>query len=284
MKLVYYRVFVAKASQLSLLDDNTLSKPELINKAFTSSSEPIYFNSGDRKFAFVVHKVAEPYIFASLAKQSQVKIQHSPEEDFETESIETWPNVPIIINTSPEPDTGQSLAVELNKSVFEFPHVQIRKLVAELNSRILKSLGYEMAIHPITEQDDFWQTVEQHEGNIKAVEFEFSAPNLFGTNDSLNNELREARDSFGMTKTAIKIENSEGELKVPANSAFINEGIGYISEGGGEYKIHLTNRRTVTSEESVRSKVVEETDLKIAASSKETLKDFCDTLFSWLKH
>lgn len=284
MKLVYFRIFVARASQLSLLDDTSLSKPELIEKAFTSTNEPVYFNSGDRKYAYVVNKIAPPYIYASLAKQSQVKIQHSPEEDFETEAIETWPNVPIIINTSADPESGQTVAVELNKAVFEFPHVQIRRLVTELNRLILKNLGYEMAINPITERNDFWDTVKQYDGNINSVEFEFAAPNLFGTNDSLNNELKDARDSFGMTKTSIKLENSEGELHVPESNQFVKEGIKYISDGGGEYKIRLTDRRTVTSDDSIKSKVVEETELEIAASKAETLKDFCDTLFSWLKH
>jgi hypothetical protein len=225
MKLVYFRIFVARATQLSLLDDNNLTKPELIEKAFTSSEEPIYFSLGQRKFANVVHKVAPPYIYASLAKQSQVKIQHSPEEDFETEAIETWPNVPVIINTSGDQEAGQSVAVELNKAVFEFPHVQIRRLIVELNRLVLKNLGYEMAIHPITERNDFWQTVTQYAGHINSVEFEFSAPNLFGTNDSLNNELRDARDSFGMTTASIKLENSEGELRVPESSQFIKEGV-----------------------------------------------------------
>lgn len=283
MKLVYYRIFVAKSSQLSLFDDTAITKPELIEKAFSSNEEPIYFESGERKYAYVIKKIAPPYIYATLAKQSQVKIQHSPEEDFQTESIDTWPNVPIIINFSGDNQSGQSIAVELSRKVFENPHVQIRNLITILNTKVLKNMGYEMALNPITSQSDFWNAVNNNEGEIKSVEFDFAAPNLFGTKDSLNDELRDARDSFQMTSASVKLENSEGELKVPTDNNFINEGIKYIADGGGGYTIKLTHRRKITSDESIESKDIEEVQLEIAAKNEETLKDFCDTLFSWLK-
>jgi hypothetical protein len=68
----------------------------------------------------------------------------------------------------------------------------------------------------------------------------------------------------------------------PASS--LKKACNNITDGGGEYKIHLTGRRTVTSYDAIKSKVVEEAELEIAASNAGTLKDFCDTLFSWLKH
>lgn len=283
MKLVYYRIFVAKTSQLSFFDDVKTTKPELIEKAFSSITEPIHFSFSERKYAYVIQKIAPPYIYATLAKQSDIKIQRSPEEGFETDSVESWPNVPIIINFDGNESTGQSIAVELNKQVFEHPHVQIRSLISVLNSKILKNLGYEMALNPITAQSDFWQAINDNEGDLKSVEFEFAAPNLFGTKDSLNDELRDARDSFHMTKASVKLENSEGELKVPESNNFINEGIKYIADGGGKYTLKLTHRRTITSEESIQSKEIEEVQLEIAAKNEETLKDFCDKLFLWLK-
>lgn len=288
MKLLYYRVFVARTSQLSLplFSEGAPSKSDLIFKAFSSFSQakPLYFSSGDRQYAYAVHKIAPPYIYANLAKLSQVKVQHSPEEGFKTESMDDWPHIPLIINTSDNPQQGQSIAIELNKAIFQHPQFQIRRLITELNAVVLREYDHEMALHPITEQGDFWAAVKQHEGSIKAIQFEFSAPNLFGTRDKLNDELRDARDDLGMTKTTIKVENSEGDLRVPNTNNFMQQGVKYVADGGGDYKIQLTQRRTLTSGDSVKSKEVEETELTIAASQTDTLKDFCDTLFSWLKH
>lgn len=284
MKLQFFRIFIAQSSQLSLLADTTITKGELISEAFGQQEEPMYYTSGESEYAYVVHKKTGNYIYASLAKKGRVKIQHSPEEDFEIEAVDTWPRVPLLINTDSDPENGQSIAIELNGSIFQHPHVQIRILVSELNKTILKRKGYEMAIHPISEQNEFWDVVSRFEGSINSLEFEFSAPNLFNSTDSLNDELRDARDHFGMTKASIKVENSDGELRVPSDNNFIKQGVNYITEGGGEYKIKLKNRNIITGADSIKSKEINETELEIAASNKETLKEFCDTLFSWLKH
>lgn len=284
MKIQYYRIFIERTKQLSLLDDTTLTKKQLIDEAFNLRTGPHYFNMGSRKYAFVVHKEAGNYIYASLAKYSHVNVEHSPEENFQIEAVESWPNVPIIINTSDDPEIGQSIAIELDKAIFRSPIVQLKKLVEELAHRSIRIKGYEIALHPITEIQDFWDVIKNYKGNIHALTFEFSAPNLFKTNDSLNDELRNAEDTFGMTNASIKLENSEGALNVPEDNKFVEQGLKYITDGGGEYRIQVKNKRTITSSESIRSTVIDETEFEIATKNKDTLIDFCDRLFLWLKH
>jgi hypothetical protein len=281
MKLQFHRLFVERTKQLSLLDEENLTKSDLLDLAFNLRA-PFYFNIGDSRYAYVAQKESGSYIYASLAKASHVTVEHGPEEDFEEEDIESWPHIPLIINTDSDPVTGQSIAIELNQAVFRHPHVQLNRLVQELVNKYVRQKGFEMAINPITEQGEFWESIEKYSGNIRALTFEFASPNLFKSEDSLNDELRVATEAFGMTNTSIKIENSEGELKVPKDNTFVQQGIKYITDGGGQYKIQAT-KRTITSQESIKTEEIDKLELEIAVKNKEQLKVFCDRLFLWLK-
>ena len=137
MKIQYYRIFVVKTKQLSLFDDaqGAVSKADLIYEVF-NVRQPFYFTAGSQRLVYVTQKDAGTYILGTLAKAARVNVQKPPEEDFATESIESWPHVPIIINTSADPSTGQSVIVGFNRSIFKNPIYQLRKLTKELSKNI----------------------------------------------------------------------------------------------------------------------------------------------------
>lgn len=282
MKVQYYRIFVEKTKQLSFFDEKPSSKKELIYDAF-NMRKALHFKAGQQSLAYMTHKEAGPYIIGTLAKVTKVNIQKSPEENFETQSLESWPHVPIIINTDADPESGQSIIIGFKRSIFKNPLFQLRALAKQLTQETIAAKGYELAINNISDKDDFWKHIKEYEGFISSLTFEFAAPNLFNTKDSLNDELREARDEFKITTAQIKLENSSGELSVPKNSEFINQGLQYISDGGGAYRIKLKNKRTVSSGDTTRSNIIEEIGFEIAANDRSTLEEFCDKLFLWLK-
>lgn len=282
MRIQYYRIFIAKTKQLSLFDDAQaeVSKSDLIYEVF-NVRQPFYFTAGSQRLAYVTQKDAGTYILGTLAKAAHVNVQKSPEEGFITESIESWPHVPIIINTSSDPSTGQSIVVGFNRSIFKNPLYQLRILTKEL-SKGVEARGYELAVNTISDKDDFWKNIKQNQGFIKSLTFSFAAPNLFGTEDSLNDELRDARDSFGMTNTEVKIENSSSELSIPEGNQFVDQSLRYVADGGGSYKIKLKNKRVIQSKELTKSSVIEDIELEIASQDRSTLEQFCDKLFLWL--
>jgi hypothetical protein len=283
MRLQYYRVFLERTKQLSLLDDTETTKQDLLYEAFNQRT-PVHFTNAKQQLAFVTHTESDTYIYASLAKSTQVSIQHAPEEGFVVEEVTSWPKVPILINTDNDPQTGQTVAIGINQQIFDQPLIQLRKLASELNKRVFKNRGYEMIINPISISNDFWGVVSDYKGKIKALKFSYASPNLFNTNDSLNDELKHARDIFKATNSAVELENGEGGLELPEDDPYIKQSVDYVAQGGGDYRIKLTSRRVITSEDSVATKEVEELELDISTKTKSTFKTMCDTLFLWLKN
>lgn len=281
MKVQYYRIFVEKTKQLSLFDAPNVKKQDLIYEAF-NVRKPLYFTIGGQRLVFLTKMEKGQYILGTLAKAAHISVQKSPEEDFVTESVESWPHVPVIINTGSNPQTGQSIIIGWKKSVFKNPLFQLRALVKELTAASLADKGYEMAINTITDKDDFWRHVKDNKGFISSLRFSFEAPNLFGTKDSLNDELRDAQDAFGITRAQVNLENSAGELDIPKDSQFIDESLKYISDGGGSYTLKLKNKRTISSKEATKTNGVEDVEFELSVSDREAFEKLCDKLFLWL--
>lgn len=281
MKVQYYRIFVEKTRQLSLFDAHNSKKQDLIYEAF-NVRKPLYFKAGKQRLVFLTKVEVGPYILGTLAKAAHVNVQKSPEEGFVTESIESWPHVPVIINTDPNPKTGQSIIIGWNRAVFENPLFQLRILARELTRTSILDKGYEMAINTITDRGDFWRHIKDYRGHINSLTFSFEAPNLFGTKDALNDELRDAQDSFGITRAQVSLENSAGELNVPEDNQFVNESLKYISDGGGSYKIKLKNKRSISSREATKAASLEDIEFEIATNDRKAFEKLCDKLFLWL--
>lgn len=282
MKFQYYRIFLDPITQLSLLPfEAKLSKKDILEKVFYRR-EPLYFNNGGQRLAYKTHLKVGDYIYGSVARHSQLTLNHSPEEDFKKESVDNWPVCRVLINISDDPITGQSIAFESDLAVFRTPLVQLRQLARELR-KPLYSFGYEMNINPITEQQDFWNIIAASQGRIKDITFTFDAPNLFGTGDKLNDELRDARDSFLMTKATIKLENPDAQLQIPKDSEFVKQGVQYVTDGGGEYKIRVRGRKTYSSSDSVRTGSFDDFEIELSTDDEVRLEALCDRVFSWLK-
>jgi hypothetical protein len=283
MKIQFYRLFVEKTKQLSLLEDKKITKKDLLYEAF-NIRQPLHFKNATQELAFITQKEAgSQYIYGTLAKASHVSVSMPPEENFQLQQIETWPHVSVLINIDSDPETGQTLAIEYKPSIFDNPIVQLRALLIEITKKKLREKGYEIAVNPITDKHEFWSVVKDNAGHISSLSFDFAAPNLFKTKDELNKELKEATEEFGITSTEINLKNSEGELKIPENNPFVKQGLEYVSRGGGEYRLKLKNKKIITSEESVKSKVIDETEFEVSTQKASELKEFCDKLFLWLK-
>lgn len=282
MKFRYYRLFLEPIAQLSLLpQDAQLTKQEMLIRVF-NPDKPLRFSSGSRNIVFMPKMMSEGYILGSLARRSSVTVIAPPEEDSKQESVLSWPFVNVIINTSNDPKSGQSVAIEFDQSIFQDTLPALKQLVHEAN-KMLYAYGYEAAINPINKRQDFWDIVSSAKGKIKDLTFTFNAPNLFQTDDKLNDELREATRSFMMTKATIQLENPEGNIVVPESNSFIKQSVQYIADGGGEYKIKAKGRRTYSSTDSVQTREFDEVELEVSIQNEQTFSKFCDKLFLWLK-
>ena len=265
---------------MSLLDEKSITKQDLIYEAF-NVRQPLYFNFMKQRLAYVAQKEAGPYIIGTLAKASHVNIQKPPEEDFAIESLESWPHVPVIINTSSD-SSGQSILIGYVQSIFPSPISQLRALTEAIVEQKLRSMGYDLAINAISDESDFWKYVKENKGEITSLSFDFAAPNFFNTKDKLNDELREAKKQYDITHAQIKLDNEFGALKIPEKNKFIEEGLKYVAGGGGEYKLVLKTKQTISNKDATKSVTLNEKELEIAFQKRSELEAFCDKLFLWL--
>lgn len=282
MKFSYYRLFVENTSQISLLSDLSRTKKQILEQAF-DHDVPIYGQSMKQRFVYKRIARVGDLILGRVAKRATIPVEHSAEENFAIERVETWPGVYIVINLSDDPRIGQSIAVECNSGVFMDPYKQLSGLTKMVNLLMLKDTSFEVRVNPITRLHDFWQIVGDTQGRIKSLTLEFAAPNLFGARDELSKDLRLAQEQFGITDAAFTIGNTEGNLKLPPKNPFLQQSVEYITAGGGTFKIRTRDRKIISSKDSIATKDVGEVAIKASFDDPKAAQQFCDKLFLWLE-
>lgn len=278
MKFLYYRYLVVKSKQLSLIAVE-VNKTELLQTIFSRELTFTHYNSS---LGYVPIKTEGNYIHAQIGKKSSIKRTKPPEEGFTRESLENWETCNVLINLDTNPISGQTIAFEKKGSVFNDPFIKLDAFVEIINNE-LRANGYEMEINALTADTDFWQVVNEYTGGIEELNLHFSAPNLFGVNNSLDEELKNATDLFGITSTDISLQNSEGNLKLPPDNKFLKEGVALIAKGGGKYKIKLKHNKEIISGEAVKSKDFDIKEIDLQVSDPEIFKGLVKQVFEWLE-
>ena len=86
--------------------------------------------------------------------------------------------------------------------------------------------------------------------NMQSIEFTFIPPNFIDGYDNVNNYIDGFHD-YNPDKITTKIENTEGNLKIPQNRTFIQDAIEYISSGAGHWKLVAKNEEPIKSSEEL---------------------------------
>lgn len=283
MKFSYYRLFVENAAQTSLLADLRRPHKEILIEAFDHTT-PIYVKNKSQTFVYKRIARQGDLILGKIAKRSTVSVEHPAEEDFAKELMETWPGVFIVVNVSDDPIVGQSIAIECDRSLFPEPLAQLEKLAAYINRLILKPTNFEIRVNPITELQDFWKIASEQSGNMRSLTLKIAAPNLFGARDEFSKDLKQAQKSYRLTDATFVLENSENNLRLPKDDPFLNESLDYVTAGGGTFKIKLSDRKVISSEDNIASKDIGAVEIEVQFNEPSTALAFSDKLFSWLRH
>jgi len=96
-------------------------------------------------------------------------------------------------------------------------------------------------VNPIVDPDTFWEFERENRGEITLIEFDLMVPNMFGTRNDLDRELRELRDNERVRKAKLALENEDGlNLNTERNRQTVN----YTLEGGGGIKAKAKRKKT----------------------------------------
>lgn len=267
MKLQYYVYFLNEKNQKSLFQDRKKSKKEILLSVF-KEGKPIQFESSGSKYAFVVVKKENNYIYAKFGKRSTIRRRMPPQDKFEELFEEDWPHCALFLNLDNDPNKGQRIAFEYKSYIFRNPYSQLKAFAEEINSLIFPS-NYIMSISPVTKVQNFWDIVRVNKGKkIEKLSLIFNVPNLFNLDNQLEDDLKNAQKDYGITKTKIELENPYEGINIPENNKLMKQGANYIAKGGGEYRLYIKEgKKFISSKERTVTKTIK--DLEIVIKSKD---------------
>ena len=276
MKFQYFTFFLNPVANLF---EDKRDKNEILAEVLTKK-EPLPYEHRAVKLAYLFTERYDGYIVGKVGRKSILKRNLPPNQKFEETTEENWPHCEILFNLSKDQNKGQRIAFELKSSVFSSPYEQLKAFSDEINSRIMMS-GYAISINPITKEQKFWSIVSENKGKMEKLSLTFNAPNLFNLKNTLTEELKEAQDSYKMTKTIVEFENPDGQLAVPEENDFLKQGVDYITRGGGEYslKIKGRGRKIISSKDNIETKSFEFDDLEFKTDLPDFIKNLIKQIF-----
>lgn len=278
MQFQYFRFF------LSPIDGNLFtqipnSKADALKYIFENDYECLYKGI---TYSICKEKVIDDMLLYRIAKHTSVQINKSPEEHFESEHVDHWPNISMVIGTNPEINNtyGQIIAVEVKKSVIKDPITILRHWADKLNEQLV-AYGYVLSVNPITIEKNFWAIVNKYKNEIEEVVFEYSMPNLFNTGDALEDELKAANQSTNASKAVLMLSNKAGTLNLSEENTLLKQTAEYIENGGGEFKLKRKGVRPyIMSASKIKTQKFEIENLYIESKEGRTLKQMLKDILS----
>jgi len=276
MKFQIFRYYLTPTSQKSLFDSGKdfEIKHEVMQEIF---SRKLDFSSIRSKSVFAYRlgdKIEDRYFFAKLGKQALKTHSLKVDDNFLDKKEEEWPNRQLIIDTDPK---VQLIAFELrNPAEFNKPVFVLQRFAEHLNT-VLPESGWHIAIEPIIDKNVFWEIIRKHSGEIKRLKFTYHVPNLFGVENTVEQELDIAKREFLAQKVEAVLTNEQSNLQVPENSAFVQQSVEHISKGGGSYEIKLSNTTVITNKTEVKTVNIRQAE--ISTSNFVDLQEIIDQLF-----
>ena len=276
MTFQYFTYFLNPLEQPALFKDKR-DKNDILRDLLRK--DRIEYESHGANLAFVLIHEKNNYFIGRLGKKASIRRNLPPEQNFEETLEESWPHCTVIINTNPDHGTGQKIAFEYKSNVFTSSHEQLKHFQDELNSHLF-SFGYALSINPVTEEREFWHIIDQNKDKIERLTFTFNAPNLFGINNSLNQDLKDLQKEYSSTKVSLELENPDGRLVVPKND-LTKQSVEYITQGGGEYSLKIKGkvRKVLKSKDNIKSKTFDDLEIVVKGKGQETLFDILAKIF-----
>jgi hypothetical protein len=186
-------------------------------------------------------EAASALIAGRIGRPRHITENLPPEEGFIEIERDAWKTAAIIIDVNAHRD-GQKSAMEVNALVGNTDPI-LKSLASHINNRA-PSEPFVIEINPIADAETFWAFEEQNRGEIISITFELIAPNMFGTRDDLDKELKELRDHEKMQKAKLQLENEDG-LKLSTDR--VRNAVGYTAEGGGALRARTKRGKTFNS-------------------------------------
>jgi hypothetical protein len=182
-------------------------------------------------------------------------------EEFVRERLETWPNVTVVIDNSPD---RQVIGISRNPLAFSSGHVVANLLERTLNGP-LRKYGLTVQIQEQFAKNDFWEIIDRYRGRVKRVRFEMVSPNMANISHVLKVDLRQLNRDSNSQRTSIELEAVDGaSLELSPNNPLIAGCVEYASLGGGDIAIKFSGfKKEIRTSSSVNTVAIDNLEMEL---------------------
>jgi len=236
--------------QIELFIDNPNEDREKFIRNFFNKKLTI--KKRKKNFEYVpISKINDEYLIARIGRTSLVRESLPPDELLEEVLRPSWQAAYIIIDPRSHND-GQKIAIEETIDVGR-PAQIVRSLVDKIN--LNPNRKYQVDFEPIQNASDFWRFANENKGEITSLKFEFIAPNMWDSENELENELREMRNAEHAHRVNLELKNQDG---INTDTKMVESGVARVEHGGGNVKARAKNRKRFDSSKRIAQTFLEE--------------------------
>jgi len=257
-----YQLVVDKAFQSDAFqhqyhnfDELKAAKNSIFKSIITENNFSFHSAKSDITSQLVYQKDDMFYFMINVRRDKKI-----PKKDFTEGIIDTYPNLLVAINNSPD---VQKIAVQSNSAAFQLTSI-VANFIKDTVQKHIKSYNIAFAVEPTFEAQQFWNLVRAYPKQVKQVTFNLISPNNESLTKDLKLDLRTLHGDTNTQKTKLEL-NAEKDsyLVLDENSSLVNSIVNYAALGGGDIGVKVAglNKRLHTAE-SVRDFNVEEQLLK----------------------
>lgn len=184
-----------------------------------------------------------------LIQRKRPHAYHQTPEEGGAEVVgEEWQGAYVLVDPTHH-DEGQRVAVE--NDVVGAPQALMKSLADALNSR--SEAPYQVESEPLFDGARFWAFAKTHGNVLKRITFDFVVPNMWGTENDLEEDLKETGQETGAERVVITMTGGHG---VTTENEKIRNGVDYAERGAGTISATAQNGKKFSSnKQSVTTRI-----------------------------
>ncbi len=143
-----------------------------------------------------------------------------------------------------------------------------------------KGVSWHSDVEYISLKESFWSAVEEHEGEITELSFEFYPPNGLQSNEAfkiLKALNKVAKEEINSNANKFSFKNDDGSIN--AKGDFVKSAAEYASEGAGKIMMKKGNRALFNSRQAKLTKYISKSLMPMDGDKKSKILELLNQLF-----
>lgn len=230
-------------------------------------AEQIAFQHYGNDFHFVPESYrpsASQLIIGRVGRPFHLTENLPPDRGLSEVERDAWKAAAVIIDPTAH-DDGQKAAMQVDARVGRASSV-FKSLAEHINARVPLE-PFILETNPIVDPATFWAFEEENRDEITFISFELVAPNMFGTRNDIDQEMKDLRDHEKARKAKLGLENNDG-LKL--NTDRVRKTVNYTLEGGGNITARTKRKKTFNSKRKSKRVIVDDPPPELVQESFAT--------------